>query len=651
MAKLTPLPGARRLSNLVDSFCDRGVDDDLLRHLVASVYSADEQFVTSLAMGAGLTTASYAFTHAPFFLYCCAGHVLVGAGRYHCMNDYRRRATPLDDRATTLGFDRAIAIWATLYSALLGVMCYALVAAPNSYETLPLAIGTAAGFTTAYVTRNSGRLALLTSQALATAGPACIALLSFPVLHGAYYCAMLATLMAAVIWLGRSSRARIIELFHANRRNEQLARFDMLTGLMNRFAFAEALDRALAESSPSKVNRFALVSVDLDRFKEINDTLGHAAGDAVIVEAATRLREIVRPGDFVARLGGDEFVILTRGAHIENATAETLARRVARALAKPFRYQSTLLPTSASVGVALFPDHGDSSEDLMRHADAALYEAKRGGRGRYFLFNDAMRERLDDARALDLELNRAIEHDEFEAWFQPIHNMETGQVTGYEALARWRHPVRGLVSPAHFIPMAEQSGAIVGIGELILRKACEAAANWDPGLTVAVNLSPGQFRNPEALVEDIKNALSHSRLDPSRLFIEITESLLMEDTPKTRAAINQLSAHGVRFSLDDFGVGYSSLSYLQSYPFSKIKIDKKFVDRIDTDHVSTAIIASVCVLADRTSMEIVAEGVETRVQQHELRRLGIKLAQGYLYGAPAPQTARTRPRLKIVSSN
>ena len=651
MATIKSSGGFPRFSGLLDVLGDRNVDDDLLRHLVSSVYAADEQFVTSLLMGAGLTTASYAFTHANFFLYCCFGHLLVGAGRYHCMNDYRRRATPQDSRATTLGFDRAIAIWATLYSALLGIMCYALVAAPNSYETLPLAIGTAAGFTTAYVTRNSGRLVLLISQALATAGPACVALIIFPVLHGAYYCAMLVALSLAVIWLGRSSRARIIELFQANNRNEQLARFDMLTGVMNRFAFAEALDRALAEASPSKVNRFALVSVDLDRFKEINDTFGHAAGDAVIIEAASRLREIVRPGDFVARLGGDEFVILTRGAQVETATAETMARRVSRALSKPFQYRATPLPSSASVGVALFPDHGDSSEDLMRHADAALYEAKRGGRGRYVMFNEAMRERLDDARALDLELARAIERDEFEAWYQPIHNIETGMVTGYEALARWRHPVRGLVAPAHFIPMAEQSGAIVGIGELILRKACEAAAQWDPSLTVAVNLSPGQFRNPEALVEDIKSALRISNLDPSRLFIEITESLLMEDTPKTRAAITQLSAHGVRFSLDDFGVGYSSLSYLQSYPFSKIKIDKKFVDRIDTDQVSTAIIASVCVLADRISMDIVAEGVETRLQQNELRRLGIKLAQGYLYGAPAPQTATLRPRLTIVSSN
>jgi EAL domain-containing protein (putative c-di-GMP-specific phosphodiesterase class I) len=229
--------------------------------------------------------------------------------------------------------------------------------------------------------------------------------------------------------------------------------------------------------------------------------------------------------------------------------------------------------------------------------------------------------------------------DQFEAWFQPIQNIDNGTIVGYEALARWRHPTLGLIAPDRFIPVAEQNGAIVEIGQAILGKACRAAAQWDTRLTVAVNLSPGQFRRPQLLVEAIRDTLARTRLVPSRLFIEITESLLLEDTPRTRAAINELSELGVHFTLDDFGAGYSSLSYIQDYPFSRIKIDKKFVHQIDQDNVSSAIIASVGVLAERIHVEIVAEGVETRAQQAALRGLGVHFAQGYLYGRPSPRIA------------
>ena len=284
----------------------------------------------------------------------------------------------------------------------------------------------------------------------------------------------------------------------------------------------------------------------------------------------------------------------------------------------------------------------------MKHVDVALSEAKRCGGG-YEIFDPALQTRVDKMRMLELEMERAVAEDQFEPWFQPIQNIETGGIIGYEALARWRHPIHGLIEPSRFIPAAEKSGAIVAIGQMILEKACAAAAFWDPRLTLAVNLSPGQFREPEQLVETIKQALLHSRLEPTRLFVEITESLLMEDTPATRAAVQQLSDHGVRFSLDDFGVGYSSLAYLQIYPFSKIKIDRKFIDRIDADRVSAAIIAAVCTLADRISLDIVAEGVETRLQKAALRRLGIKLAQGYLFGRPAPEVERATV-LRLVSS-
>jgi EAL domain-containing protein (putative c-di-GMP-specific phosphodiesterase class I) len=272
----------------------------------------------------------------------------------------------------------------------------------------------------------------------------------------------------------------------------------------------------------------------------------------------------------------------------------------------------------------------------MKRSDIALYEAKRSGRGRFGVFDQSMQSRLDTARTLELDMERAIREDQFEVWFQPIQDIDSRGILGYEALARWRHPSLGIVAPDNFIPVAEQNGAIVDIGKAVLEKACRAAAEWDPLLTVAVNLSAVEFRRPAELVERIKQTLHRTGLDPTRLILEITESLMLEDSPLTRAAVKQLSDYGVRFSLDDFGAGYSSLSYIQAYPFSKIKIDRKFVERIENDPVSSAIIASVCVLAERTRMEIIAEGVENRVQEIALRQLGIKHAQGFLYGRPRP---------------
>ena len=281
----------------------------------------------------------------------------------------------------------------------------------------------------------------------------------------------------------------------------------------------------------------------------------------------------------------------------------------------------------------------------MKRADIALYESKRLGRSRCAIFDIAMQKKLDHSRQIESDLAMAIRDAQFEAWLQPIFDIDLGVIIGYEALARWRHPVQGLIQPDLFIPVAEQTGAIVAIGEQIMEKACSMAANWDTDLTIAVNLSPRQFRDPQALVESTRRILANTRLDPSRLFLEITESVMLEDTVKTREAVRQLSGYGVRFSLDDFGSGYSSLSYVQNYPFSRIKIDRNFINRLDKDDVSSAIVASVCLLAKRTGMDIVAEGVETVRQVAALRELGIHYAQGYLYGRPRKDVAASTQAL------
>jgi diguanylate cyclase (GGDEF)-like protein len=627
------------LKRLLLGHGDAEIEDDLLRHLVESIYAAPVMLIASSAMAMGIAAVAWAMTGDPIFLGFCIGQLVIGAGRIACARGYRERFGPGDRREKTLAFDSAYSFWSTLQALLLGWTYYMLAAQPEAMETLPLAGGTCAGFTIAYAIRSSGRPRMLLWQVAALLLPVIQGLLTLPIANGRYYAIVVAGLAVTSVVLGRSANARIVELYRVHDGDRRAARLDTLTGIMNRFSFADALAAALTAGADAPDQRFAVVTIDLDRFKEINDTLGHLVGDEVIKQTAERLAAVAGPSDCVARLGGDEFVILARGREMDSRGVADYASRVVAALCRPHELETLSLPASASVGVSIYPDHGASAPELMKHADIALYESKRSGRGRYRIFDQPMRSRLADARVLEKEMREAIARDQFEAWFQPIQNIDNGTIVGYEALARWRHPTLGLIAPDRFIPVAEQNGAIVEIGQAILGKACRAAAQWDTRLTVAVNLSPGQFRRPQLLVEAIRDTLARTRLVPSRLFIEITESLLLEDTPRTRAAINELSELGVHFTLDDFGAGYSSLSYIQDYPFSRIKIDKKFVHQIDQDNVSSAIIASVGVLAERIHVEIVAEGVETRAQQAALRGLGVHFAQGYLYGRPSPRIA------------
>ena len=636
------------LDPLSSAFSDDAVDDDLLRYLVGTLYLEREPLLASIVMGALVTGLAWAMTHEVVFIVYSIANVLIGAARLHLLHRYRRDSSGADSRAATLVYDSAFSFWSTLYAVVLGLTCYSLMVLPVSAGAQPLALSACAGFTIAYVARSSGRMRLLVLQVIATSVPMLTACLTSPIANGRAYASALGALVVVTFVLGTAANAKLVELYRADKDNLRMARFDMLTGLRNRFAFSDALRAAFARAQERSGERFALITIDLDRFKEINDTLGHMVGDAVIVEMASRLSKMARAEDTVARMGGDEFVIIARGEGLDANFALGIANRAVDALSQPFAI-APMPAASASVGVAMYPEHGATGEELMKNADIALYEAKRAGRNRAHLFNAAMQSKADDATLLEIELQTALAGDQFEAWFQPIENIENGEIVGYEALARWRHPVRGLIQPDRFVPFAEQSGAIVAIGERILEKACVAAAGWPAHLTVAVNLSPGQFRQPKRLVEAIKNSLLRSGLAPSRLYIEITESLMLDDTAQTRDAINELAGYGVRFSLDDFGVGYSSLSYIQCYPFSRIKIDKKFIDNIETERTSAAIIAAVFELAARIDVDIVAEGVETRAQQAALRDLGVTLAQGYLYGRPAAHIIAPK-RLQLVVS-
>jgi diguanylate cyclase (GGDEF)-like protein/PAS domain S-box-containing protein len=417
----------------------------------------------------------------------------------------------------------------------------------------------------------------------------------------------------------------------AEMRIAHLAHHDALTDLPNRTLFAEKLDDALAGSEH---NRLALLSLDLDGFKAVNDRHGHPAGDALLVEVAGRLKSEARRGDIIARVGGDEFLIL-RTAVPEAAEVEKFAERMIFALKAPFSVEGDLVSVGVSIGIAFAPSDGRSSEDLLRSVDAALYRAKEEGRGTFRFFAAEMDQLMQKRRGLIQDLRLAIQRKELVLYFQSYIGSDSGQVTGCEALLRWRHPVRGLVPPAEFIPLAEESGLIVEIGAWVLQEACREAASWAGQQRVSVNVSPLQFRGRD-LPKTILTALTTSGLSPSRLEVEVTETLLISDAEGALDILRQVRALGVRVALDDFGTGYSSLSYLRSFPFDKVKIDRSFVSDLVTRRDTQVIVQGIRDIAQGLGMSITAEGVETTEQAAHLRRTGCHELQGFLFSRPIP---------------
>jgi len=425
----------------------------------------------------------------------------------------------------------------------------------------------------------------------------------------------------------------IAERKRAEAQIARLAHYDPLTDLPNRVLFQKDLSEALARRARAG-GHLAVHFIDLDRFKTVNDTLGHPLGDDLLRIAAQRLRACVRDGDTVARLGGDEFAVVQNG--LTDLTGATrLAQRVVEAMAAPFELQGHQVMIGASVGVALAPSDGESPDELLKKADMALYRAKADGRGAFHFFEKAMDEQLQARRGLELDLRRALLAGEFELFYQPLYNLGDDRVTGCEALVRWRHPERGMVSPADFIPLAEEIGLIVPLGEWVLRTACREAAGWPDHVRVAVNLSPAQFRD-RTLVSSVVSALAMSGLPAQRLELEITESVLLQDNAANLKVLHDLKALGVRISMDDFGTGYSSLSYLRSFPFDKIKIDQTFVRDILKDSDALAIIRAVLDLGASLGIVTTAEGVESREQLDALRHHGCAEIQGYYISRPSP---------------
>ncbi|CAH2602437.1 EAL domain-containing protein [Rhodovastum atsumiense] len=411
-----------------------------------------------------------------------------------------------------------------------------------------------------------------------------------------------------------------------------LARHDPLTGLPNRALFHERLQEALARAQRGE--GFAVLLIDLDRFKEVNDTLGHPVGDALLRAVTGRLLAELRETDTLARLGGDEFAIIQSDVAQPKATLP-LARRLVEMLGHPFELDGHQVVIGSSIGIALAPVDGRDADRLVKAADLALYRAKEEGRGRWRFFEPGMDAHMQRRRALELDLRRALQAGEFALFYQPVVDAASRRISGLEALLRWQHPGRGLVLPAAFMPLAEEIGLIVPIGEWVLARACADAAGWPGRLRVAVNLSPAQFAH-RGLIDAVAAALERSRLDPARLELEITETVMLQETEATLATLHRLKSLGVRIVMDDFGTGYSSLSYLRRFPFDKVKIDRSFTRELEQSRQSHAIVRAVADMCSALSVITTAEGVETEAQLQTLLLDGCDEAQGNLFSRPLP---------------
>ena len=448
------------------------------------------------------------------------------------------------------------------------------------------------------------------------------------------------TLMVAFNRMMGTIEQQADEINQFPKRLEQLTRQafrDALTGLPNRALFMDRLTHGLTRAR-RRHEHVAVLFLDLDRFKVINDTLGHTVGDQLLVEVSNRLGSSLRPGDTVARLGGDEFGLLLEDV-ADAETAELVALRIEAELARPLIFEGREVFVTSSIGIALSSERLGTPEEVLRDADLAMYHAKAKGKARHEIFDGTMSAPALDRMDLEMDLRSAITNRDFRLHYQPILRLETGRIVEVEALIRWQHEKRGLLQPDAFIGLTEETGLIVPIGQWVLTEACRQARAWQiefprmPALGMSVNLSAKQFQNPK-LVEEITDALTMSGLDPACLKLEITESVVMQDVPATLAKLHELKDLGIRLAIDDFGTGYSSLGYLKRFPVDTLKIDRSFVKGLSHEGGDSAIVRAVVTVAKSLSMDVTAEGIETEQQRLELKALGCEFGQGFLFGRP-----------------
>ncbi|HEX4152635.1 MAG TPA: EAL domain-containing protein, partial [Steroidobacteraceae bacterium] len=466
---------------------------------------------------------------------------------------------------------------------------------------------------------------------------------------------LVVTLVTAVYDAHLQSRTRTHaqRLEAANAELQHQATHDALTGLPNRVLFMDRLDREIAHAERDG-HRFAVLLLDLDRFKLINDTLGHGAGDQLLAHVARRLSGTIRDVDTVARTGGDEFLLLIADTRDQSDLA-AVAGKIGEALGESFHIDATEVHTTASIGISVYPTDGTKADALVAHADEAMYCAKKRGRNEYQFFNLAMSVFSQERLNLENDLRHAIALQQLKIHYQPKSDVVTGRISSVEALLRWRHPIRGMVSPSDFIPLAEESGLILAIGEWVLREACRQAREWQragvPFLRVAVNVSPVQFRQ-SIFLQTLRRALLDFDLEPQYLEIELTETTVMVNAEGSVEILEELSRMGVVVSIDDFGTGYSSMSYLRRFPIDKLKIDRSFISELTTNAADASIVRAIISLAHSLRLKVVAEGVETLEQLEQLRKLGCDQYQGFYRSAAVPaDEIEEAVRLSIEAAN
>ncbi len=462
----------------------------------------------------------------------------------------------------------------------------------------------------------------------------------------AFSISFICSIMAILSTVGFRYLRKLVRHFETETQQaHHIAGHDDLSGLPNRMTFTSKLNSAILHIAADK-GQLAVHFLDLDKFKDVNDTLGHAAGDMLIFEFGHRIKSLLRGHDTLARFGGDEFAVIQTGVK-STADVETLARRIITATGEMFDLDGAQAYVGVSIGIAMAPTNASDADSLMRLADIALYRSKNEGRNRFSFFAQDMDEDLKLRKLVENDLRNAIENDKLQLYYQPQVDAATGKIAGFEALVRWEHPIQGFVSPAKFIPIAEERGLIVPLGEWALRRACRDAMLWPEHLSVAVNVSPVQFKHKD-YVETVTKILRETGIDATRVELELTEGVVVDDADVAENAIIELRALGVRFALDDFGTGYSSLIYLRRFAFDKIKIDKSFLDQMETTGEATILVHSVVHLGRALGLIVVAEGVENDEQHRLLQAVGCHLLQGYLFSRPVD--CKTALQLAIIGT-
>ncbi len=632
MARIGSIKKVRQL--FLRPFKSDALSERVQRTLVRTLYTQP----TSLAIGAIngiLSTALTAYLSGqPIFIYLCVMLSCIAIARFVAAIKLSPDKTDRSTRQLEVIYEIGAFSYAFLIGAIAAMTLLLDVGAP--LEVLMIANSTCYGV--GICARNAGRPAIALGQ---------LSLVVFPILAASLYIGtwpflFLAANMILLIPAMASITMNVFKVLRDSigsaetssrlaEKMRKLARTDVVTGLANRAGLNHDLVERLMKLEEDQ--QLALFWLDLDRFKEVNDLLGHPVGDRVLSEVAERLREVAPANAAISRFGGDEFIMFCEVD--DRKQTERLASEIHAEIMRPVRIDGERLEIGASIGIAILPDDGTDADALMQNADLALYHAKVNGRKQTCFYDTTMSRNLARRREIEAELRAAILKDELSIFFQPIVDLETGKIRCFEALVRWFHPEKGELRPDEFIPVAEETGVIITLGNWITAQAAKTAAQWPEDITIAVNLSPLQIKAPGAAL-GIINALREAKLDPRRLELEVTESLFVDDNSATEQFIEDLSSLGVRFALDDFGTGYSSLAYIQKYAFNKIKVDRSFVSGPGVGKKTDAIIHAVAELGSKLDMDIVAEGIETIEQVRSVREAGCTLGQGYHFSRAVP---------------